>query len=290
MTPVAWAKNLGSNRREMDGMCLWWPVRNPIVEIDYTLSQCGRGLRYAADPMLFIKQGDLMNQNSTPLGMEKPAGGMATNVARDGSMVKGVTQTLVGGPNSDAKILEINAAGIKEEREFVKDLREYALEVLGGMKARSENVKGASSGRAIDRQGKPLRRLVRRQRRPYGNGLLLDLVKITIHGMRVGALDVDVDFRKIPEASKETLEWPNDEILQGSELLADVQGKQLACGGSMMQPLQLIDPKVIGAKLAGDMGIHEPFPTVEGTGEPIAPPIDPNKPASPSGGMLTTTT
>ncbi len=157
------------------------------------------------------------------------------------------------------------------------------------MKARSENVKGASSGRAIDRQGKPLRRLVRRQRRPYGNGLLLDLVKITIHGMRVGALDVDVDFRKIPEASKETLEWPNDEILQGSELLADVQGKQLACGGSMMQPLQLIAPKVIGAKLAGDMGIHEPFPTVQGTGEPIAPPIDPNKPASPSGGLLTTT-
>lgn len=274
-TPACYTKNLGGKPREMDGPALWWPIRNICVEIDYTLSQAGRGLRYSADPMLFLKRGDMYDMDATPAGYQKPAGGMATTTAEDGSMVKGVTQTLVGGKDSDAKLLEISATGITEEREFIRDLREYALEVVGGMKARAEHVKGAPSGRAIDKQSKPLRRLVRRQRRPYGLGLLLDLLDLTLYGFRVGAFDagaVDVDLSAIPEDAKKIPEWPNDEVLQGQDLLYHVEGLQMAAGASPTAPKELLSAQAMGAKLASDLGCHEPFDTIKGTLEAPEPP------------------
>jgi hypothetical protein len=225
--------------------------------------------------MLFVNRGDMFSQDETPAGYEKPAGGMATNLGAGGEMVKGATQTLVGGPNSDAKMLEISAAGITEEREYVRDLREYALEVLGGMKARAEHASGPTSGRAIDKNTKPLRRLVRRQRRPYGLGLLLELVDLTLYGFRTGALDsgaISADVGVIPEDAKRVPEWPNDETLQGQDLLFHVEGLQMAAGGSPTDPLQLVKPEIMGAKLTADLGLHEPYETIKGSLEGSAPP------------------
>lgn len=279
-TPATYAKNLGGKQRDMDGPALWWPIRNICIEIDYTLSQAGRGLRYSADPMLFVRKGDMMGGDDTPAGYDKPAGGMST-LDSGGTMVKGVTQTLVGqGPNSDAKLLEISANGIKEEREFVRDLREYALEIIGGSKARAEHLKGAPSGRALDKSSKPLRRLVRRQRRPYGLGLLLDLIDLTLYGVRCGALDgkaIDADLQAVPEDSKCTPEWPNDDTLQGQDLLYHVEGLQMAAGGSPTAPIQLVKPEAMGAKLTADLGMHEPYDAIKGTCEPTEPP----EPAAP---------
>lgn len=276
-TPAIYAKNLGGKQREIDGPALWWPIRNMCVEIDYTLSQAGRGLRYCADPMLFLRKGDLDNSD-VPAGYESTAaGGMAEQVDADGSAVRGASQILVGrGKDADAKVLEISAQGITEEREFVRDLREYALEVLGGMKARAEHLKSAPSGAAIDKGLKPLRRLVRRQRRPYGNRALLELLDLTIYGIEIGALDApdDVDVKSIPYDAKRILEWPNDDTLQGQELLYHVEGLQMAAGGSPQKPLQLIKPEVVGAKLSSDLGSHEPYDAVKGSLEaaPSPPP------------------
>jgi len=291
-TPALYTKNLGGKQREIDGMALWWPIRNMCIDIDYTLSQASRGLRYCSDPMLFVRRGDMDSggMGDMPAGMEKPAGNMATQTADDGSMVRGATQVLVGGEKSDAKILEISAQGITEEREFVKDLREYALEVVGGMKARAEHVKGAASGTAIDKQSKPLRRLVRRQRRPYGKMLLLDVIDLTLYGYRMGVFDPsrDFDIAKIPDDASTVLEWPNDETLQGQELFYHVQGVQLAAGGSVQRPLELIDPPVMGAKLAADIGMHEPYASIKGDcvapelAAPALPAPAPKKPSDQS--------
>jgi hypothetical protein len=272
-TPAVYTKNLGGKQRDIDGPALWWPIRNICIEIDYTLSQAGRGLRYSADPMLFVRKGDLMSVNDTPMGYDPPAGGMST-LNSGGQMVKSVTNTLVGsGPNADAKLLEMNAQGIAEEREYVRDLREYALEVIGGMKARAEHLKGAPSGRALDKSSKPLRRLVRRQRRPYGLGLLLDLLDLTLYGYRCGAFDTsDVDIAAIPEGAKLTPEWPNDDVLQGQDLLYHVEGLQMAAGGSMNAPIQLVKPEAMGAKLTADLGLHEPYDAIKGSCEPPEPP------------------
>lgn len=268
--PAIFVKNLGGRPRKIDGPGLWWPIRDICVEIDYTLSQCGRGLRYCSDPMLFLKRGDLINQadDDPPAGYTKtPGGGMATEIGAHGEMVRGATQVLVGGKDSDAKILEITGQGIAEERQFIQDLREYALEVVGGMKARAEHLKSAPSGTALDKGLKPLRRLVRRQRRPYGNNMLLPLLALTLHGFREKLFDatpLDVNLDLIPVNGRMTLEWPNDDTLQGQELLWHVSGLQLAAGGSTKAPKELMAPDAIGAKLALDLGFHQPYATIKG--------------------------
>lgn len=279
--PALFIKNLGGKPQGLDGMALWWPGRDICVEVDYTLSQAGRGLRYAADPRLFVRTGEL-DDGGMPAGFEdeKPLGGMATLTDDDGRAVTGVTQTLVGrGAAADAKLLEISADGITEEREFVRDLREYFLEVLGGQKARAEHLKGAPSGAAIDKAGKPLRRLVRRQRRPYGNGALLGVLDLTIYGMRIGALDVppDVDFDAIPDDGKAVLDWPKDDVLQGNELKAHVEAFQEMTGGTAQTGFnELISTEAAGEKLAIDVGFKGPYSAIKGSG---APPEDPLKDA-----------
>ena len=279
--PAVYVKNLGGKQRALDGPALWWPIRDICIVIDYTLSQADRGLRYSADPMLFLNPGGSADSADFPGGYAPPGGGMATNIGEGGEMVKGVTQTLVGyGKDADAKLLEIGATGIKEEREMVKDLREYALEVLGGVKSRAEHASGPTSGRAIDKTMKPLRRLIRRQRTPYGKHLLVELLKLTIFGIQIGTLDIpEVDIEKIPQNSLYYPEWPKDDVLQGSEKFYDVQADQLAAGGSLQNPIELIKPEAIGAQLAGNLGIHEPYESIKGS---LKPQEDPNADPKPT--------
>jgi hypothetical protein len=229
--------------------------------------------------MLFLKKtglaGALGDDDGSPTGdelyRENRETVLSSSVQHDdhGNAIRGASQTIVG---EDAKMLEISAGGIKEKREFVKDLREYALEIVGGMKARAEHMRGAASGTAIDKGLKPLRRLVRRQRRPYGDNTLLKLLDLTVYGFGCGALESasvsdDVNLSAIGEDPKMVCDWPNDETLQGSELLAHVEGMQYAAGGSLLSPKELIKPDAVGAKLAGDMGFKEPYDTIKGTGD-----------------------
>lgn len=268
--PAVFQRNFGGRGRSFDGMALWWPIVDMCVEIDYTLAQVGRGLRYSADPTLFVKRGDL--DLSTGL-YDKPAGGMSS-LNMNGVMVRGVTNTLVGeGKDSDAKLLEINASGMKEEREFVADLREYALEVVGGMRARAQDKHGPTTGRAIDKTLKPLRRLVRRQRRPYGMGLLVPVLDLTVYGFEIGLFVSDqIDLTKIPDRIRYVPEWPAEDTLQGQDLYYHAEGLQLLAGGSNSAPKELLDPAAVGEKAAADIGFHKPFEAIKGSGKaPVLP-------------------
>lgn len=258
--PAVYVKNLGGKRRLLDGMATWWPIVDLCVEIDYTLSQEGRGLRYAADPMLFVRQGDLMSQMDVAVGSPAPAGGMAEQMDGSGGMVRGVTQVLVGnGQGSDAKLLEISAGGLTEEREFVKDLRELALEIVGGMKSSAENTKGAQSGAAMKRLEKPLKRVCKRQRRPYGDGLLLSLIDLTLYGFKRGAFAPleDVNLGELPEGGRMSLEWPSSDNLEGQELANHATALQTALGSSTSQAYELLSPEQAAASLASAMGLHD---------------------------------
>jgi hypothetical protein len=285
VVPAVYVKHPGGKQRDTEGPALWWPIRNICVEADYTLSQAGRGLRYAADPMLFIKKSGLVgDMNIGPGGYNDAAEfskASSAQLSDDGDSVRGVGQTIVG---DDAKLLEISANGISEEREYVRDLREYALEVIGGMKARAEHLKGAASGTAIDKGLKPLRRLVRRLRGPYGIGLLLGVLKLTLHGIRTNVFDLSslgIDTVAIPENARITLDWPNDETLKGQELFYHVEGLQLAAGGTVQAPVQLISPETIGARLSGDLGFHDAYDTIKGD---LQTEVERNPPPAPVSG------
>ncbi len=256
--PAVFVKNLVGRQKNLDGPATWWPIVDLCVGIDYALSQEDRGLRYSADPMLFIKSGDLFDQaNSLPAGDEPIP--EATVTDGDGRMVKGPTQVLRGGKDSDAKLVEMEATGMAELREFVAQLREWALEVVGGMKSDAANEKAAQSGAALQQLRKPLMLLVSRQRKAYGEGALLPIIKLTLDALRKGICDVDgFDPSSVGETLRLKLDWPSDEQLLGQDLYYTVQGMQLAAGGTATAPYDLIPPDVAAKKLAGELGLSDP--------------------------------
>ena len=54
--PMVWIRNLPSGTDDVDGECTFEAAISTIMEMDYQLSQAGRGLKYASDPTLLIKE------------------------------------------------------------------------------------------------------------------------------------------------------------------------------------------------------------------------------------------
>ena len=56
--PIVWIKNLPglpTTGDSADGACTFAAAMHTQVEIDYQLSQAGRGLKYSSDPTLLLK-------------------------------------------------------------------------------------------------------------------------------------------------------------------------------------------------------------------------------------------
>jgi hypothetical protein len=82
--PMVWIRNLPGGIAP-DGACTFRTAIETGIEIDYQLSQAGRGLKYSSDPTLLIKE---------PAGLE-------------GEMVRGAGNALVVSEKGDARLLEI---------------------------------------------------------------------------------------------------------------------------------------------------------------------------------------
>ncbi len=187
--PVVWVKNLpGGNG--IDGECTF-PVEaiETSIEIDYTLSQNGRGLKYSLDPTLMIKE---------------PA------VDNDGKMIRGGGNAIVVGAEGDAKMLEINGTASDAVLNYVRCLRELALETAHGNRANADKLSAAQSGRAMELMNQSLIWLADKLRISYGKGGLLELLRMVVQasakvklqkkdGTPFGAMD--------PKAGL-TLRWP----------------------------------------------------------------------------------
>jgi hypothetical protein len=98
------------------------------VEIDYQLSQVGRGLKYSSDPTLLLKDPSLP----------------------DGELIKGAGNALVVSEKGDARLLEIGGTASAAVIEYVRTLRELALESIHGNRASPDKVAAAQSGRALE--------------------------------------------------------------------------------------------------------------------------------------------
>lgn len=280
--PAIYIKNLVGKQKDLDGPATWWPIVDICVAIDYQLSQEDRGLRYSADPMLFVKSGDLFNSvTSLPAGDDPVP--EATVKDSESRMVKGPTQVLRGGKDSDAKLVEMEATGLAEQREFIAQLREWALEVVGGMKSDAANEKAAQSGAALQQLRKPLMLLVSRQRKAYGEGCLLPLVELTLNAMRKKICTVEeFDVANVGEGVRLRLDWPSDEQLLGQDLLYTVQGIQMAAGGTVVAPLELIPADAAAKKLAAELGMTDPAQVNENP-QPRPQPAPKPTPGSPPG-------
>lgn len=150
--PALWIKNLPGGRNP-DGMCTFEDVVDDQVEIDYQLSQVGRGLKYSQDPTLVLKDVD----------------------DTQGEVVKGEGAILVG-PEGDAKLLEINGRSSGAVLEYVEHLRKYFLEVAHGSRIDPDRSSVPQSGKSMELLNLSLIELAGSLRLSYGEALRKILV------------------------------------------------------------------------------------------------------------------
>jgi hypothetical protein len=214
--PMVWIKNLPGGQG-IDGPCTF-PVEaiDTQIEIDYQLSQCGRGLKYSSDPTLLIKE---------PVA--------------EGSMVRGAANAIIVAEGGDARMLEISGSAADAVLGYVRTLRELALEYLHGNRVNADRLTAAQSGRAMELMNESLIRLSDRLRINYGAGLL-KLCSMVVKASHKFKLNIN---RVVVENLKETnlsLRWPawyqptyQDAQIQGVTVL------QLVAGGLMSQSTAL---------------------------------------------------
>lgn len=187
--PVVWVKNLPGGDA-IDGACTFPPEAiDTQIEIDYQLSQAGRGLKYSSDPTLLIKE---------------PAFG------NSGSMVKGGGNAIVVDAEGDAKMLEINGTASAAVLEYVRALREFALESAHGNRANADKLSAAQSGRSMELMNQALIWLADKLRISYGEGALLSLLRMIVAATE--KLDIKVNRKAVGELSQSddlTLRWPH---------------------------------------------------------------------------------
>ena len=182
--PLVWIRNLPGGVAP-DGACTFRAAVETGIEIDYQLSQAGRGLKYSSDPTLLIKE---------PAGME-------------GELVRGGGHALVVSEKGDAKLLEIGGTAAGAVLEYVRMLRELALEGVHGNRADANRVSVPMSGRAMEMMNQGLVWLADQLRVSYGEGGLLQLYRMILRasavyelkvgGAAVGVLDAEAPLRLV---------------------------------------------------------------------------------------------
>jgi len=78
------------------------------VEIDYQLSQVGRGLKYSSDPTLLLKDPALP----------------------DGEIIKGAGNALIVSEKGDARLLEIGGTACAAVIDYVRTLRKRTVSTV----------------------------------------------------------------------------------------------------------------------------------------------------------------
>lgn len=168
--PIVWIRNLPGQSvtgDPNDGACTFRSAIDTQIEIEYQLSQAGRGLKYSSDPTLLIKE---------------PA-------FSENRIVKGAGNALLVGENGDAKLLEISGAASAAVIEYVRTLRELALESIHGNRASADRLTAAQSGRALELMNQGLLWLADNLRISYGEIGLLTLARMVIHASQVYPLN-----------------------------------------------------------------------------------------------------
>jgi len=249
--PVVWIKNLGRTTFGIDGPCTFGSIVDLIVSIDYGISQTTRGFRFTAEPMLAIARGELADQN-----IEGPLG--------DGTLKDSGGRPVRTGANfldlehgASAQMLEIAGKGLTGFKEYLEMLREWALEVLGGMKASAEHTKGAPSGKALEMLHQALILLVKRQRLAYGNRGYVPLLRVILKGISNGAIVVNGISNVNPDVPLR-LVWPSWMLPTGTDLMAHAQGLQELAGmGPDGQTRPLLPESALVRLAANAVGIND---------------------------------
>lgn len=188
--PIIWIRNLpgrSSTGDPVDGACTFAAAMHTQVEIDYQLSQVGRGLKYSSDPTLVLKDPTLA----------------------DGDIVKGAGNALIVSEKGDARLLEIGGTASAAVIDYVRMLRELALESIHGNRANPDRLTTAQSGRALEMLNQGLIWLADNLRTSYGTSGLLRLVRLIIRATQVYDVTVlGMPIGRLDPTAPVSLSWP----------------------------------------------------------------------------------
>jgi hypothetical protein len=203
--PIAWIRNLPgltATGDANDGACTFRSAIETQIEIDYQLSQAGRGLKYSSDPTLLIKE---------------PA-------TADTEIVKGAGNALVVSEKGDAKLLEIGGTASAAVMDYVRTLREFALESVHGNRASADRLNAAQSGRALELMNQGLIWLADNLRVSYGEGALLQLARMVLKASTTYRLKIfGQEIAALDPASRLSLKWPRWYPPTAEDCLRDAQ-------------------------------------------------------------------
>lgn len=230
--PMVWVRNLPGGDA-IDGSCTYPPEAiDANIEIDYLLSQGGRGLKYSADPTLLIKE---------------PASGP------NGEMIRGAGNAIVVGPNGDASMLEINGTATAALMDYVRMVRELALESAHGNRANADKISAAQSGRAMELMNQSLVWLADKLRISYGEGALVDLLRmVLVASTKIKLLGKDKQpLGDLNAKATVTLRWPQWYAPTASDLM------QTATTLTTLRDAQHISQETAVKTIAADFDIED---------------------------------
>lgn len=159
--PVLWLTNL-PNGDEPDGRATFDGVLHNCIDLDYDLSQIGRGVKAMVNPQLFVK-GRIINY-------DKFSGGVhvldSTNMLHLEPDKKMGEQSITGG---DAKLLEMSGGGLQAAMEhYVERVKVFTMEIMAANRKDPNTVKGTLSGKAIELIDEDFIDLVQVMKQRYG--------------------------------------------------------------------------------------------------------------------------
>jgi hypothetical protein len=188
--PIVWIRNLpgaSASQSRNDGACTFRSAIETQIEIDYQLSQAGRGLKYSSDPTLLLKD---------------PG-------AASGQLLKGAGNALIVGEKGDARLLEIGGTASAAVIEYVRSLRELALEAVHGNRSSPDRLTTAQSGKALELMNQGLLWLADNLRITYGEVALVRLTKMIILASQSYQLKVmEAEIHPLDPGGPVTLIWP----------------------------------------------------------------------------------
>jgi hypothetical protein len=203
--PIVWIKNLpGSSATgdSADGACTFAAAMHTQVEIDYQLSQAGRGLKYSSDPTLLLKDPTFP----------------------DGELIKGAGNALIVSEKGDARLLEIGGTASAAVIEYVRTLRELALESIHGNRASPERITSAQSGRALELLNQGLIWLTDNLRTSYGEAGLLQLARLIVRASQMYSVFVlGEPIEPLDSSALLSLKWPRWYPTTADDRQKDVQ-------------------------------------------------------------------
>lgn len=193
--PGHWFVNLVGGTAP-DGACTFEDAIPNSLELDYNLSQLGRGARYNATPQLVII-GEMRNAQVTR-GPMQYIHLEASRKGDDGEFQEGA---------GDAKLLEMGGAGFDAALRLIEFLRNLALEQISASRKDPEKMHGPLSGRAMEYLDEDCYDLINELRGQFGESGVLPLLKKVIR-----ATGINIDESGI------ALQWPRLSALTAIDL------------------------------------------------------------------------